>query len=95
MKIALVSDKEYPGGIYWWKCPGCRGSHFVPANGRPLPNGAKWTVSGSLDCPTVRPSVNVKGTDFVCHSVVAEGKIQYEADCTHAMAGLTVDMIDV
>lgn len=30
----------------------------------------------------------------VCHSFVRDGKIQYLADCTHELAGKTVDMVD-
>lgn len=29
----------------------------------------------------------------ICHSFVTDGKIQYLSDCTHALAGQTVDMI--
>jgi len=28
----------------------------------------------------------------VCHSYVTDGRIQFLADCTHALAGLTVDL---
>jgi hypothetical protein len=30
----------------------------------------------------------------VCHSFVTDGKIQFLADCTHALAGQTVDLPD-
>lgn len=30
----------------------------------------------------------------ICHSHVKEGKIQFLADCTHALAGQTVDLPD-
>ena len=30
----------------------------------------------------------------VCHTFVTDGRIQYLGDCTHALAGQTVDMID-
>jgi hypothetical protein len=32
---------------------------------------------------------------FVCHSFVTDGRIQYLGDCTHAMAGQTVDLPDI
>lgn len=31
----------------------------------------------------------------VCHSFVADGRIQFLGDCTHALAGQTVDLPDV
>lgn len=30
-----------------------------------------------------------------CHSFVTDGRIQYLGDCTHALAGQTVEMLDV
>jgi hypothetical protein len=32
------------------------------------------------------------GADVVCHSFVKEGRIQFLNDCTHALAGKTVDL---
>jgi hypothetical protein len=32
---------------------------------------------------------------FVCHSYVTDGKIQFLSDCTHALAGQTVDLPDI
>jgi hypothetical protein len=34
------------------------------------------------------------GTNEVCHSFVTDGRIQYLGDCTHALAGQTVDLPD-
>jgi hypothetical protein len=31
---------------------------------------------------------------FVCHSFVTDGRIQFLGDCTHALAGETVDLPD-
>ena len=31
---------------------------------------------------------------IVCHSFVTDGRIQFLADCTHDMAGFTVDLAD-
>ena len=31
---------------------------------------------------------------FVCHSFVTDGRIQFLGDCTHALAGQTVDIPD-
>ena len=32
---------------------------------------------------------------YVCHSFVTDGRIQFLGDCTHALAGQTVDMLEV
>lgn len=43
---------------------------------------AKRIMAGeSLDIP-----------DFVCHSFVRDGKIEFLGDCTHSLAGTTVEM---
>lgn len=34
------------------------------------------------------------GHDTVCHSFVTKGRIQFLSDCTHSLAGQTVDLLD-
>lgn len=36
-----------------------------------------------------------KKVPFVCHSFVREGKIQFLTDCTHKLAGQTVELPEV
>lgn len=45
---------------------------------------AAWMVGGELPTPV----------PFVCHSFVREGRIEFLGDCTHALAGQTVDLPD-
>lgn len=78
-----------------WHCPGCEGGHGVPVNGHK--SGKGWQWNGSLDLPTLAPSVlvNVGGanpTAPICHTFIRDGKIQFLGDCTHALAGKTVDV---
>ena len=62
-----------------------------------------WTWNGSVDAPTVRPSVLTKGgtevngkyVEHVCHSWINDGKVQFLTDCTHEFAGQTIDLLDV
>ena len=35
-----------------------------------------------------------KQVDHICHSFVTDGRIQFLGDCTHALAGQTVDLPD-
>ncbi|QLL11687.1 DUF6527 family protein [Pseudomonas chlororaphis] len=37
---------------------------------------------------------HVEPRPFVCHSFVTDGRIQFLGDCTHALAGHTVDLPD-
>jgi hypothetical protein len=72
---------------WWWWCPGCKMPHRVTA---------RWSVTGPLSKPTFAPSVVHRWTppegEQVCHCFVREGRIEFLADCTHALAGQTVPM---
>ncbi|ASE96683.1 hypothetical protein CEQ23_22250 [Burkholderia cepacia] len=84
-----------------FECPGCDMLHVVyvkdgRSNGRPV-----WQWNGSMAKPTFSPSVLVRypcgesREERVCHSFVREGRIQYLNDCTHALAGQTVDLPEI
>lgn len=68
-------------------CPGCDDYHQI----RTGENG--WTWDGSLDAPTFSPSLLVTyHDDRRCHSFVRAGRIEFLSDCTHDLAGQTVDL---
>lgn len=58
-----------------------------------------------MNLPTFTPSILVRydGADAgqgaappaVCHSFVTNGRIQFLGDCTHALAGQTVDLPEI
>jgi len=58
-----------------------------------------WTWNGSVDSPTVKPSVLTRGRDergeHICHSFINGGRVQFLSDCSHEFAGQTMDLIDV
>ena len=92
-KIRTVS---HVGGQIFY-CPGCEDPHAVNT----VPNGPRWTYNGDPDSPTFSPSIKVtemwwenkkQVADKVCHSFVKNGRIQFLPDCTHKMAGQTVDI---
>lgn len=89
-------DQGEHGGARFvaFHCPGCEHGHEIPVTG-PKP----WKWNGSLERPTVQPSIFVnKGrsnpTAPACHSYVTDGKIQFLSDCSHALAGKTVELPD-
>lgn len=63
--------------------------------------GPRWGFNGDLERPTLTPSVLTRfpyGLDqvqVVCHSFVTDGRIQFLGDCTHALAGQTVDLPEI
>jgi hypothetical protein len=86
----MARSKLASDGTLLFHCPGCGSTHGVA-------NGAVWTVNGSEERPTLSPSVLVRfGRDMakVCHSFVRDGRIEFLTDCTHSLAGHTVDLPD-
>lgn len=86
------------------ECPACAeaGRGTVHLFAVKMNNGSPgWTFNGDFERPTFSPSmlartpVGPERTMFVCHSFVREGRIEYLGDCTHAMAGQTVDLPDL
>ncbi len=74
-------------------CPGCEHAHgYVIAQNEAGNEKHVWEWNEDLDKPTFKPSLLNTWEDQVCHLYVKEGKIQYLKDCTHKLAGQTVDM---
>lgn len=60
-----------------------RSGHYAPGH---LGNGVCWCTYNrehAAEAPFVC---------YICHSFVRDGKIQFQADCTHSYAGKTVDL---
>lgn len=84
--------------LFW--CLGCEEAHQIDME--------KWEFNGDFEKPTFSPSYltwldpNPKAgpepkwkkyrDGFKCHSFIKEGKIEYLSDCTHKLAGQTVDL---
>lgn len=73
-------------------CPGCEHGHSIPVSGP-----RAWNWNGNVDEPTLTPSILVNAgsgnpTAPICHSYVTNGRIQFLADCTHALANKIVDL---
>lgn len=83
------------GRLLFW-CPGCDGAHQVAVGDGP---GPRWGYNENPEAPTFTPSVFVNppgpyhnpGAE-ICHSFVTDGRIQFLGDCSHALAGQTVDI---
>jgi hypothetical protein len=107
MKANIVVDKEgrYCGIHY--ECPGCEpGGHFIPTDWTPQgyvqsPDYAdypRWHFDGNLQRPTLSPSIlsycewGPERRKSVCHSFVRDGRIEFLSDCTHTLAGQTVEL---
>jgi hypothetical protein len=95
--------KTNVGVVLFW-CPGCEEAHQVSVE---VP-GEVWGFNGDYEKPTFTPSYltwvdpnpnadpkyeNGKYFNgFRCHSFITDGKIQFLGDCTHKLAGQTVEL---
>jgi len=81
--------------MLFFGCPGCQMLHGLNVELDGMP---RWHFDGNLDKPTFSPSVLVqfnwgeKRDPKVCHSFVRNGRIEFLDDCTHHLAGQTVDL---
>lgn len=92
MKNKLITFKEGDVGFY---CPGCEQYHvFFINKSRGHPS---WNFNGDYENPTFTPSLlNTKPWKddiYRCHLFVTNGKIQYLNDCSHKLAGQTIEMM--
>lgn len=91
--------RRLEGGMVAFRCPGCGCAHQV---GIEPPAPLIWGWNGDGDKPTFTPSIFVNAPHLraatsnspSCHSFVTDGRIQFLGDCTHALAGQTVDLPD-
>jgi hypothetical protein len=96
MKIHKVHNARPGEPDFLFNCPGCGCDHgiWVPYVGA---THATWEFNGNLDKPTVNPSILVNAgrlnpTIHTCHSFIKDGMIQFLSDCTHELAGQTVEL---
>jgi hypothetical protein len=72
-------------------CPACKIEHGFDTT---------WSFNGDYDKPTINPSILVTMPYFYdvdnyrCHSFVRDGNIEFLNDCTHELAGQTVELLD-
>lgn len=90
-----------PGHFTFW-CPGCEEYHQIDDSWEFNGDLDKPTFSPSyLTWLDPNPNANTERKPmwekfrlgFRCHSFIRNGRIEYQSDCTHALAGQTVDMI--
>lgn len=95
--MALISSKLWAeSGQLFFECPGCKMPHSV--NIDKTKRGPCWEFNHNLVYPTFSPSILVRWSygdppkNRVCHSFVRDGNIQFLSDCTHDLAGQTVEI---
>lgn len=97
--MAKFVRHNYSIGIYLFVCPGCKTRHSVwTVDEKDYPHPV-WKFNNDVDKPTVHPSLLVRWNhgekQFICHSFITSGRIQFLSDCTHNLKGQTVELPDV
>lgn len=105
--MAMLGSKirTQEGGRFCFWCPGCDESHCISVppwtsfNG----DGEKPTIRASVlvqgqQWPTEDEYARMEAGEKIaprplrCHSFVTDGRIEFLNDCTHALAGQTVEL---
>lgn len=89
-------------GISHW-CPACGEVHNFSL--KPTENGSCWRWNGNIVAPSFMPSMSItrmKPMDGKpqnawplvsrCHYWLKNGKLEFLADCTHRMKGVTMSL---
>lgn len=109
-KLRHCKDGDQKYDLLWMWCPGCDEHHAVKVNTpggwgwngceeRPtitpsiLVRGTKTITDDEAE--RILHGERIKPIPTVCHSFVTDGRIQFLGDCTHALAGQTVDLPDL
>lgn len=93
MSKLLEGDRPDGSKRLLFYCPGCKNYHEVTVERGSQYAGPVWEWNGDMEKPTFSPSILCnQGNERQCHLFVREGKIEYLSDCTHELAGKTVEM---
>lgn len=80
---------------YQFYCPGCHMLHYFCVD----PDATKtWRFDQDEERPTFKPSLltrfnfGSRDGEKRCHLYVRDGRIEYQDDCSHDLAGETVEL---
>ena len=77
-----------------FECPGCKKTHFFRSKGGR--NQTVWKWNRDLVKPTVEESIIVNpDTESQCHFFIHGGRIHFQKDSFHELAGTVVDMVEI
>lgn len=94
-KVKEVRSGNNEKHRYRFHCPGCDRSHEI---------NDEWDFNEDFENPTFKPSVLGTGKrpngdeeweKWRCHSYITDGKIRFLNDCTHELAGQTVELPEI
>lgn len=54
-----------------------------------------WSWNGDTEKPTLKPSIRTVCRTILCHTFVNDGMVQFLDDCSHELAGKTLELLEV
>ncbi len=82
---------------YVFYCNGCEHEHTYTV----FSDNSQWQFNGDMENPTFTPSLLNRNIDregvelYRCHLFVTDGKIVYCSDCSHGLAGQTIELKNI
>ena len=95
MKLKPIADVQGALHGYSFFCPGCGHAHAYFTTGEKT-----WSFDGNTEVPSFNPSLKLECPDHgdpkqrLCHLNLVAGKLHYDRQCTHDLAGQVVDLPD-
>jgi hypothetical protein len=96
VSLRTVNDHGVTYTALMFVCPGCAstgssGVHLLPVNSPH--KQPSWEWDGNFEAPTLSPSILTRGAnESICHSFLRGGVFEFLGDCTHTMAGTSVQL---
>lgn len=93
-----ITDQEDLVKSFMFECPGCKGPHSVNYENKSKLDLPVWQFNHNFEKPTFVPSLKVRwpanefACERICHSYIRDGKMEFLGDCTHDLAGQTVEI---
>lgn len=96
MKIKRMTEKDghYHEELRFY-CPGCKEFHYINDDETKIKDVPVWGFNKNYNSPTISPSILVQWPGNRCHSFIRDGKIEYLSDCTHELAGKTIELPNI
>lgn len=91
-KVQSIKDQDGNHSKWYFICPACGFGHWFDD---------RWSFNGDVDQPTFKPSLLLQTQwgkekkEVRCHSYVTDGQIRFLNDCSHDMAGKTIELPEI
>ena len=87
--VERITNQDGTNVLMVFECPGCGIDHAFTVES---PTRPRWDWNGDMVKPTFAPSLLVKWPNYVCHSFVRGGVMEFLGDCTHKLSGQSIPL---